>query len=122
MASRREGKVQNPSQLNCLFKIFVFQNVPANTPWPGSSNQFWKTFAGIDTTDINGIDMGKNKESKRNAKKWRYAAIQEGRARENGAEDFTHYVRRNNCSSASKTEQEQTKLPLPLYNRSRTAI
>ena len=55
--------------------MFVFQNPPANSPWPGSSNQFWKTFADIDTTDINGIDMGKNKESGHNAKKSRDAAI-----------------------------------------------
>ena len=75
MAGSREGKVQNPSQLNCLFKIFVFQNPPANSPWPGSSNQFWKTFTDIDTTDINGIDMGKNKESRRNAKRWCEAPI-----------------------------------------------
>ena len=60
-------------------KLFIqnicFSKSPRpNSPRPGSSNQFWKTFADIDTTDINGIDMGKNKESRRNAKKSRDAA------------------------------------------------
>ena len=95
MATRREGKVQNPSwSITKLFiQLFVFQNPLANSPWPGNSNQFWKTFADIDTTDINGIDMGKNKESRRNAKRSRDAAIFGRVEQEKMARKISHVMR-----------------------------
>ena len=77
MANRREekGAKSNIPVAKLFIQNICFSKSPANSPWPGSSNQFWKTFTDIDTTDINGIDMSKNKESRRNAKKSRDAAI-----------------------------------------------